>query len=174
MARSLFAKLHRRFGRRLTGSDRTRHAHRALASLHERIPDVPDEGLFAEKRGPVHVAVVGAGFGGLSTAYWLSRWGFRVSVFESADRVGGRVHTLDQWVNGRLTEAGAELIGLNHPQWLRFSREFGLGLSVITPEDDYDGWGLEMPLYLDGGLVPREQAEKLYNEMDDILGRMTP
>jgi monoamine oxidase len=173
MARSLFTKLHRRFGQRLTGSARTRHAHRALAALDARIPQVPDEGLFAGAGAPVHVAVVGAGFGGLSTAYWLSRWGFRVTVFESADRVGGRVHTLNQWVNGRLTEAGAELIGLNHPQWLRFSREFGLGLSVITSEDDFDGWGLEMPLYLKGQLVPREQAEQLYNEMDGILGGMT-
>src|SRR5687768_9641675 len=174
MAGSLFTKLHRRFGQRLTGSARTRHAHRGLASLDARIPDVPDEGLFAGMAAPAHVAVVGAGFAGLSAAHWLARWGFRVTVFEAADRVSGRVHTLNQWVNGRLTEAGGELIGLNHPQWLRFSREFGLGLSVITPEDDYDGWGLEMPLYLNGEMVPREQAEKLYDEMNAILGRMTP
>jgi monoamine oxidase len=174
MAGSLFTKLHRRFGQRLTGSARTRHVHRALASLEGRIPDLPEEGLFAGARAPRHVAVVGAGFGGLSAAHWLAKWGFRVTVFEAADRVSGRVHTLNQWVNGRLTEAGGELIGVNHPQWLRFSREFGLGLSVITPEDDYDGWGLEMPLYLDGELVPRERAEALYNEMDSILGRMTP
>jgi monoamine oxidase len=174
MARSLFTKLHRRFGQRLTGSARTKHAQRGLAALEARIPDVPDEGLFQGAQAPMHVAVVGAGFAGLSAASWLSHWGFQVSVFESADRVGGRVHTLNQWVNGRITEAGAELIGLNHPQWLRYSRKFGLGLSVITPEDDYDGWGLEMPLWLNGQLVPREQAEALYNEMDGILAGMTP
>ncbi|WP_420130230.1 flavin monoamine oxidase family protein [Longimicrobium sp.] len=174
MAGSLFTKLHRRFGQRLTGSARSRHAHRALAELDARIPAVPEEGLFEAAGAAKHVAVVGAGFGGLSAAYWLARWGFRVTVFEAADRVSGRVHTLNQWVNGRLTEAGGELIGLNHPQWLRFSREFGLGLSVITPEDNYGGWGLEMPLYLNGELVPREQAEALYTEMNAILGTMTP
>jgi phytoene desaturase len=38
-----------------------------------------------------HVAIVGAGPGGLATALRLIGQGYRVSLFEAADRVGGRM-----------------------------------------------------------------------------------
>jgi oxygen-dependent protoporphyrinogen oxidase len=40
------------------------------------------------------VAVVGAGMAGLAAAYDLQRAGYRVTVFESRDRVGGRIWTV--------------------------------------------------------------------------------
>ena len=36
-----------------------------------------------------HVAVIGAGPGGLAAAAWLSRNGFEPVVIEAADRIGG-------------------------------------------------------------------------------------
>ena len=46
------------------------------------------------KQGPCmnrkHVVIVGAGPGGLTSAMILARRGFRVTVFESKDTVGGR------------------------------------------------------------------------------------
>jgi phytoene dehydrogenase-like protein len=41
----------------------------------------------------MHVGIVGAGISGLYTALLLRREGHRVTVFEAADRVGGRIYT---------------------------------------------------------------------------------
>ena len=40
-----------------------------------------------------HVAIVGAGFAGLKCADVLSHRGFKVTIFEGRDRIGGRVST---------------------------------------------------------------------------------
>ncbi|HKL21838.1 MAG TPA: FAD-dependent oxidoreductase, partial [Tichowtungia sp.] len=37
-----------------------------------------------------HIAIIGAGPGGLTAAMILANRGFRVSVFEAQERVGGR------------------------------------------------------------------------------------
>ncbi|NIO00780.1 MAG: protoporphyrinogen oxidase [Candidatus Latescibacteria bacterium] len=50
------------------------------------------------------IAVIGAGISGLSTAYWLVKSGFDVSVFERASRVGGTIITERQ--NGFLIDLG--------------------------------------------------------------------
>lgn len=36
-----------------------------------------------------NIAIIGAGFGGMSAAYDLNRWGHDVTIYESADKVGG-------------------------------------------------------------------------------------
>lgn len=40
-----------------------------------------------------HIAVIGAGISGLTTAYWLMKQGFEVSVFEKSNRAGGSIIT---------------------------------------------------------------------------------
>src|SRR5262245_46724184 len=74
------------------------------------------------------VAVVGGGFGGLMAAKWLGQHGFEVKVFEARSEVGGRVLSNTTFVNGRITEAGAELIGSFHTTWLELAREYGLSM----------------------------------------------
>jgi monoamine oxidase len=64
------------------------------------------------KRG--HVVVVGAGLAGLACARRLQRVGFRVTVLEARDRVGGRVLTFREFDDGRYGEAGAEFVAANH------------------------------------------------------------
>ena len=44
-------------------------------------------------QAPLSIGIVGAGMAGLYSALLLGRAGHRVHVFESTDRVGGRVHT---------------------------------------------------------------------------------
>lgn len=40
------------------------------------------------------IAIIGAGLAGLASAYYLSKKGYDVEVFEARKRVGGRVHSV--------------------------------------------------------------------------------
>ena len=53
-----------------------------------------------------HVAVVGGGLAGLTTAYRLGAAGHEVTVFEASDRLGGQLSTARE--DGWLVELGAE------------------------------------------------------------------
>ncbi|MBX9950982.1 MAG: FAD-dependent oxidoreductase, partial [Candidatus Obscuribacterales bacterium] len=78
------------------------------------------------------VIVIGAGFAGLAAAFELSCVGYDVTVLEARDRVGGRVHTLYDFVQGKTVEAGAELIGANHPTWQAYAKRFNLEMLERT------------------------------------------
>ncbi|MFM2014201.1 MAG: hypothetical protein RLZZ396_2985, partial [Planctomycetota bacterium] len=60
------------------------------------------------------IAVVGAGISGLATAWYLSRSGHRVEVFEAQDRIGGVIDTIavgigsDSFADPLLIECGAD------------------------------------------------------------------
>src|ERR1041384_7082367 len=63
------------------------------------------------------ITVVGAGFSGLATAYFLVKRGFRVRVFEKSNRAGGLIETLqtehglvEKAANGILSSAKLEAI----------------------------------------------------------------
>src|SRR5262249_40301492 len=118
--------------------------------------------------------VVGAGFAGLLAAWCLKKRGVQVVVLEASNRVGGRVHSLPRFAHGRVIEGGAELIGSNHPAWLLLAHHFGLGLSVITPEDDFEGAGLQMPLTLKGRQLSPEVASTVYDHMTAAFRTLVP
>jgi oxygen-dependent protoporphyrinogen oxidase len=61
------------------------------------------------------ITVVGAGFSGLTTAYFLTKYGFKVRVIEKSDRPGGLIRTVrtehglvETAANGLLSSARAE------------------------------------------------------------------
>ena len=66
---------------------------------------------------------------GLACASEL-RSGLRRRRSRSADRVGGRVHTLTDFVPGKTVEAGGEFVGSNHPTWLAYAKRFQLRWST--------------------------------------------
>jgi monoamine oxidase len=98
------------------------------------------------------VAVIGGGFAGLAAGFYLAGERARFSVFEARDGVGGRVRTESAFISNRLIEAGGELIGMNHPIWLTLALKFQLALSVVTPDIDFAGAGLHMPLQIRSGM----------------------
>lgn len=61
------------------------------------------EGAPMEKR---NVIVVGAGIGGLATAYWLRERGFDVEIFEATNRPAGRIVTFER--AGDRVDVGAQ------------------------------------------------------------------
>src|SRR4051812_42243733 len=126
MAGSLFGKLHRRYGPKLSGQERFERAHQKQQEF-ERWLHTASAKADCGNALPRGVAIVGAGFAGLAAAWTLRQAGVQATVFEARPRFGGRVETDRSLIPGRIIEAGAELIGLNHPMWLHLAREFGLG-----------------------------------------------
>jgi monoamine oxidase len=75
------------------------------------------------------IAIVGAGIAGLNAALTLHDHGLHSTVFEAADRVGGRMHTdFTSWADGQTSEWCGELIDSGHKTMQRLVRRFGLTL----------------------------------------------
>ena len=110
------------------------------------------------------VAIVGAGLAGLAAAYWLTRSGIRVSVYESRDRVGGRCWSARGFDGGQVAEHGGEFVDTRHVHIATLAQELGLEL-----DDLWGTWvaGSRWPTFVDGEIVashdlfePLDQAAK--------------
>ncbi|HEX9839961.1 MAG TPA: NAD(P)/FAD-dependent oxidoreductase [Anaerolineales bacterium] len=108
------------------------------------------------------VTVIGAGLAGLSAAYDLQRAGWRVTVLEARDRVGGRVYSVRSFSNGLVAEAGGEFIEDSHAHMLALVKQFDLKLGRVGswqgqegdwasfegksgPMSDANIWGTNLP-----------------------------
>ena len=81
------------------------------------------------------VAVVGAGLAGLVCAYRLKQSGVNATVFEAANRTGGRTYTARGMLPGGVTtELGGEFINTTHETMLRLVEEFDLDLVDLAAE----------------------------------------
>lgn len=170
MSRSLYARLHRRFGQPISGSDQKRLVRDRIAWFKRRFPI--EQWLAASEAKPKsrrpRVVIVGGGFAGLMAGFILAN-SHKVTVFEARPRVGGRVWS---WIDGRskqITEAGGEFIGYAHPLWMSLAEHFELGLSMITDDDDYAALNLEMPTHFDGRLLSAKTVERIYDEMTGAI-----
>src|SRR2546427_9747110 len=85
--------------------------------------------------GRPHVVVVGGGITGLCAAHRLIRsangWPIDVTLFESSDRLGGRLPTVD--VGGVRGEAGADSFDVREPWAGEVSKELRMGGEMVGP-----------------------------------------
>ena len=160
----LYARLHRRFGRRDGGITRREMLQRSVAAAAGVLLS---EQLGALAQAGRRVIVVGAGFSGLTAAYELSQAGYDVTVVEARGRVGGRVVSFADIVPGKNVEGGGELIGSNHPTWVAYAKRFKLDFLDVTEEEDLDA-----PVMLGGKALTAKEAEQVWEELETIVAPM--
>ncbi|KAI0084957.1 FAD/NAD(P)-binding domain-containing protein [Irpex rosettiformis] len=109
------------------------------------------EDVHAEPETPSNrIAIIGAGAGGSSAAFWIGkakeRWGLdvEVDVFEAKDYVGGRSTTVQPYNDSRLApiELGASIFVKANKNLWRASEEFGLNLTDFSDQDGDDTIGI--------------------------------
>lgn len=109
------------------------------------------------------IAVVGAGLGGLSTAYELQRKGYRAVVFEAGDALGGRCQSLRGRFPGQVAELGAELIDTTHMNLRAYARELGLRLESYAAEPG------ERRFYIGGRLISEAEVTEEFRALVPAL-----
>ncbi len=171
MSRSLFARLHARHAPKdsCALSRREALAITLASSAGLLISSGTSLGSVARPRrlsSAKSVIVIGAGFGGLACAHELKAAGYDVTVVEARDRVGGRVFSFNNvcskdFVPGRNVEGGGELVGSNHPTWVRYADHFKLEFLDVLEEENVD-----YPIIFDGKRLVGDESNALYEEMD--------
>ena len=173
MPGALFSRLNRSFGPPPVTHERRTATLQKIETATEHYPlQLETLAEIAPRMAETSVVVIGAGFAGLTAGWWLATHGFKVTVLEARNRVGGRVHTKRE--ERRILECGGELIGRNHANWLRLSRYFGLGMSPVTTDEDYSAAGLRSPMRLSGESIKVDDQETLYDEMRRALKTLDP
>ena len=127
------------------------------------------------------VVVLGAGISGLVAAYELKRAGYRVTVLEARDRIGGRAWTVrngsriqqfgrpDQVARfdpGLYFNAGPARIPSTHRAILGYARKFGVELETFVNVNRNAGWDF-------GGKVQpeRRMVEDMRGHLGELLAK---
>lgn len=111
------------------------------------------------------IAIIGAGLAGLTAAYELRD--HEVYVFEAADRIGGKLHTVP--FNDGPTDMGAEAFVARRSDAVAFFEELGLGDKLVTPS------GLRPRVYTGGELhfLPQGGVMGIPGEPQDFFSAAT-
>ncbi|MGH9430198.1 MAG: flavin monoamine oxidase family protein [Terriglobia bacterium] len=109
----------------------------------------------------MEVLVIGAGVAGLAAARTLAAQGVKVRILEARNRIGGRIHTLQDPVLSIPVELGAEFIHGRPDELFTLSREADLATAEVCGQHLF---------YEKGKLAQRDE---LYPEIEKIFERMS-
>lgn len=156
-------------------------AYLAMEALGLAIPTPAGAENFEVQRGSGNgrsVVILGAGIAGLVSGYELQKAGYKVTILEARDRIGGRVWSIrggdkivqtgrpDQRASfdpGLYFNAGAARIPSTHRVILGYARRLGVPLETFVNVNRNAGWDF-------GGKVQPER--RMVNDMRGHLGEL--
>lgn len=119
--------------------------------------------------GP-RIAIVGGGIAGLTAALTLADRGVASTVYEAADRIGGRMHSdaRGYWLDGQTSEWCGELIDSNHKTILSLAQRYRLAtVDLLGAEPN----GAEDTYRFFGEYYPKEEADSDFQRIHQALQR---
>ncbi len=119
--------------------------------------------------GP-RIAIVGGGIAGLTAALTLADKGVASTVYEAADRIGGRMHSdaRGYWLDGQTSEWCGELIDSNHKTILSLAQRYRLAtVDLLGAEPN----GAEDTYRFFGEYYPKEEADSDFQRIHQALQR---
>jgi monoamine oxidase len=88
-------------------------------------------------RKDIKIAIIGGGIAGLTAAHYLTKAGFKPTIYEAAKRTGGRMmSTTGLLAENITTELGGEFIDSSHKDMLDLCKEFDLKLLDMQAADE--------------------------------------
>ena len=107
--------------------------------------------VLAQEINAPKIAIVGAGMAGLNAAYQLKKAGYRATIYEASNRVGGRMYTVHDAVGENIwVNLGAEYINSDHEDMIVLAKELNVPLlDRFVPEE----LALKNLYYFDGRLI---------------------
>jgi monoamine oxidase len=116
---------------------------------------------------PPRIGIVGAGIAGLTAALTLHDAGYPVTIYEAADRVGGRMHSdAESWSDGQVSEWCGELIDTDHFMILNLAERFQLPVVDLLAAQPPDA----QPTYaFFGRYYPVDQASRDFQAIVPVL-----
>ncbi|MET0465522.1 MAG: FAD-dependent oxidoreductase [Chitinophagaceae bacterium] len=118
------------------------------------------------------VVIIGAGFAGLSAAYYLHQKKIDFVILEARNRISGRVfsHTMDEQEK-LVVELGAEWVGASHTRLQNLCNEFGLALdnNQFNSHLIYKG-----KYHSKGNWDYSDNWKATFSQLIDAYGKMTP
>ena len=120
------------------------------------------------------IVIVGGGLAGLRCAHELwTRSGWRATVYEADDRVGGRVETLRNFfTHGQIVEQHGEFISSEHTSTLALASALGLTLDVASTPAAYPE-GTQDTYWFNGGSYTQAQLNADWHAFGWALFRNT-
>lgn len=115
------------------------------------------------------IAIVGAGIAGLNAAHYLKTKGFIATIYEAANRTGGRILTVtDKIGKGLTSEIGAEFIDSDHCEMFALIKKFGLRLKNGS-KDALNNGPLRETFFIDGRQYSLNEVLAEFNQYKPLI-----
>lgn len=91
------------------------------------------------------IVIVGAGMAGLNAAYQLKKLGLHSTIYEAANRPGGRMYTMKNYFGKNITtDIGGEFVDTSHQEIIALAKElnvdfYDLRTDILTTKTFYFG-----------------------------------